>query len=205
MVAIYKNMFIQAELGESRKGKNFLEDADTIVRGLKENGISEKEATEYVNEQFLDLLSDFISGGLVSRTVREIGSTPEYYKSPEHAKSKQVETTFTLTKKLSVDLGGIYPYIDVSIGAGLVEMKKTRFPFKLTGKVTVQNPRITVFKGKIVRAAIGTVTPSFSLFYSGGGKDRLIHTFDKPFTFNEINFTYTPDRYTGPGPAVAPA
>jgi hypothetical protein len=204
MRAAYRNSFIRAELDESTKGTNVLEDAGAIITSLKENGISAGEATAYVNDNFLDYLSEFISGGIVCRTIKEIGSTPEYYQSQERQASNETETTFTLMKKLSVDVGKIYPYIDVTIRAGLVELKKTRFPFKLSGKVTLSNPRITVYKGKIVRAALGTMTPSFSIYYTGGGKERLIHTFDKPVKFDEIDFTCTaPGREKDAGPAMA--
>jgi hypothetical protein len=189
MRAVYKNRCILAELTESKKGQNILEEAGAIITSLTESGISVGDATAYVNDNFLDFLSEFVSGGIVSRTVREIGSTPEYYESQERKSSGGTETTFTLTKKLSIDVGKIYPYIDVTIRAGLVELKKTRFPFKLSGRVTLQNPRITIYQGKIIRAAVGTLIPSFSIYYMGGGKERLIHTFSKPLTFDEIDFT----------------
>ena len=202
--AVYRNRFIRAELGESAKGQNIIGDAGAIITGLVQNGIPAADATAYVNDNFLDFLSEFVSGGIVSRTVKEIGSTPEYYLSQEREVSRETETTFTLTKELTVDVGKIYPYIDVTVRAGLVEIRKTRFPFRLEGSVTLSNPAITVFQGKITRAALGTVTPSFSLSYTGGGKDLLIHTFSRPIAFDDIDFTYTaPGRMKETGTIVA--
>jgi hypothetical protein len=205
MIPAYKNQAIRAELGEIRKGQNILMEADAIARDITENGIPLDKATQYINDNFLDLLSAFISGGIVSRTVREIVSAPEYSGSPEHLKSDKVATTYTLTRKLSVDLGKIYPYIDVSIRAGLIELRKIRFSFRLTGMVTVQNPRITVYRGKIIRATLGTVTPSFSLYYTCADKDRLIHTFNKPIAFSEIDLASAPEGPIGSPPAPAQA
>lgn len=206
MRPVYRNLGIRAELGESRKGQNVIEEAEMIAKSLRENGIPLDDAEGYVNNNFLDLLSEFVSGGIICRTVREIGSYPDYYTSQEREQSDRTETTFTLTKKLTVDVGKIYPYIDVSIKSGLVCIKKTRFPFRLSGTVTVQNPRITVFRGKIVRAAFGTMIPAFSIYYTGGSKERLIHRFETPIQFNEIDFMYTAeDRDFRVSPTESPA
>lgn len=191
MAAGYANKYIRTEFAESAKRENILENAREIIGKLKENGFQHDEATQYVNDHFIDLLSEFLSGGIISRTVQEIGSTPEYQASPERTKSDTVETTFTLTKQLSVDIGKLYPYIDVSVKAGPVEIERTRFSFTITGTVTLENPSITVYRKKIVRAALGTVTPSFSLYYVSGGEEKLIHTFEKPFVFDEIELKGT--------------
>jgi hypothetical protein len=206
MAPVYTNAHIRMEFAESGKRESILADAQEIIGNLKENGFQHSEATRYVNDHFVDLLSELLSGGIISRTVQEIGSTPEYHTSPERAKSHNEETTFTLTKQFSVDVGKISPYIDVCVNAGLVELKRTRFSFAMTGTVTLENPSITVYGKKIVRAALGTVTPSFSLYYVSGGEEKLIHTFEKEFVFNEIELKGTePDGYREPASFKATA
>jgi hypothetical protein len=206
MAAMYTNAFLRLEFAENGKRESILDDAQEIIRNLKENGFPANEATDYVNTHFIDLLSELLSGGIISRTVQEIGATPECQESPVFDESENRESTFTLKKELSVDLANLYPYIDVSVKAGPLELETLRFSFHLSGTVTLTEPSITVFRKKIVRASLGTLTPSFSLYYTSGGEDTLLHMFEKPFTFDEIAFNGTePGEEREPVPIVAAA
>lgn len=98
MRLVYKNLVVWGELKESKKGENLLAEARTVVRDLKENGISVQDMETCVNDHFLDFLPEFVSGGIVSRTVQEIGTSSEYSSSSERRKSEQAETTYTLKK-----------------------------------------------------------------------------------------------------------
>lgn len=161
--------------------------------------------TAYANDSFFDLLSEFLSGRIVCRTVREIRSTPDYYQSQERQEERNRKYVHA-HEKLSVDVGKLSPYIDITSRAGPVELRKTRFPFRLSGKMAHANPRVTIFRIKILRAAPGTLTPSFSIHYSGREKERLINTFEMPIRFNGIGFAKpAPGREDGAGPPVAPA
>jgi hypothetical protein len=199
---------IRMELFEfSEKRGTIVDDALEVIDYMQKNGIQSEDAKNYVNENFLDLLCEFISTGIVSRTVKEIGTSPEYYNSPERKVAeaeKGKETTFTLKKELSVKLGEIYPYIDINVNACCFELKKMHFEFKLAGNVTLKNPGITISDGKIIRAALGTVTPSMTLSYiAGPNKEKKLHTFTKPITFKEVSLKSLdmdqhPGRFTNP-------
>jgi hypothetical protein len=73
------------------------------------------------------------------------------------------------------------------VNACSFELKKMHFEFKLAGDVTLKNPGITMSEGKIIRAALGTVTPSLTLSYvAGPNNEKKLHTFKKPITFKEV-------------------
>ena len=193
------------ELSDNRT--TIVDDAIEVIGYLEQNGIQSDEAMKYVNDNLLDLLCEFISTGIVSKAVTEIGTSPEYYNSPERKEAeaeKRKETTFTLKKELKVKLGEIYPYIDIMVNACSVELKKLHLEFKLAGDVTLKNPGITISDGKIIRASLGTVTPSLTLSYiAPQNQEKKLHTFKKPITFKEvtlksIDLNQAPGRYNKP-------
>lgn len=189
---VYSNDKIRMQLAEQTdKRTTIVDDVSKVMEHITKSGISEEDARKYINDNFLNLLSEFISGGIISRTVKEIGTTPEYYKSPERREgSGEKETTFTLTKELKVRIGEIYPYIDVTVNACSIDMMSQRFDFKVAGDISLKNPSITVCKGNIIRAALGTITPSLTVYYvTKGGEDKKLYTLSRPVTFREVELT----------------
>jgi hypothetical protein len=146
--------------------------------GKAEEEIKEKTeksgSTSDFRARFARTLSEHITNGLIQLIILHITSTDDY-----SVKFKMTDEAYeiNLEKFPPLYLDEFYPYQDVVVKYGEIDVWKQRFEFKVQSKIDLANVKITVRQQKISTVDFGSLTASLTLFLMKGKDPMKLDSF----------------------------
>jgi hypothetical protein len=152
--------------------------------------MDENEAWNELRKRLVEVLSDYVTKGLIQVTIEEIAKDENCRGAAAKKDGQECEVKFTRLPALKPD--PFDPYVEVVVRAGAMEMKPIRFDFTVQPQVEVKNAKI-VFKDGFVKAiSLGTLEAKVSLSLKNGKQKIPLHTWTSQVPVPEITFNSKP-------------
>lgn len=132
-----------------------------------------------IQGEFVNLLSGFITNGLVELTVERVTSTDEFRHSARESGSP---TTIILEKLPPLDLPEFSPYVTIAIRSGAVEIWQMKTAFSVKSFVSLKNTRISVRDKKLKEFKFGSLNAAMAIYLKKDRIEEELHSFERGIT-----------------------
>lgn len=125
-------------------------------------GLKAEEAEKKLVKKLVDILSQYLSDGLLQLTIEEVMNEKEYKDAVQRKKNHAIVAH--LEKKLPT----FNAYVEFIIRSGLMEIAKIRYDFEAEPEVEVEDIKLNIQGYKIKSVSFGTFIASISLYLLKG-------------------------------------
>jgi len=151
----------------------------------KKEKVGQREQVTPFRDRVIEALVGYLTDGLVRLTIEEISETDDC-KGGVAKKARRHK--FVIPKTPSLSLGTFYPYLDIIVHSGALEVWRKRVIFKVEPVVTVQNVKITARDGAIEEISFGSFLASLNLYLCRGTDPVHIHSFNANLVLPTLTF-----------------
>jgi hypothetical protein len=139
-----------------------------------------------VASKITDILSRYLSGGLIQLTIEKVGTSEEFSRE---ASGKGGTYTVTLKKVPSLPVFSFKPYVDVVLRLWSIDLFSARLSFLVEADMALKNPAFTIVDKKITRMSSKSLDGSITLSILDGGKPFKLHSWTQSMHLPEIDLT----------------
>jgi|MTBAKMStandDraft_1061839.scaffolds.fasta_scaffold14885_2 hypothetical protein len=133
--------------------------------------------------EFVKKLSDYITNGLVQLTIQQIPSTKEYR---DAFRTEDQTYEITLNKLPPLNLVEFYPYLDVVVKQGTIDIWKKRLQFKVRSVINLKDVKITLRQQKVSCVDFGLLKADVTVYLMKGNYPVEIHSFNRDLALPTI-------------------
>ena len=149
------------------------------------SGLKVEEAKKALTKKIIEILSQYLSKGLVQLTIEEIANEKEYKDAIQGKKDT------ALVMLLSKDLPPFNIYVEFLIKSGEIEVSKIRYDFTIESKIKIKDAKVIIRKNKINSMSFGSFSVSITLYLLNNEQRIELGTLEKSLnvnkTIDEIN------------------
>ncbi|VVB85525.1 Uncharacterised protein [uncultured archaeon] len=169
------------ELAEEISKKDLLSGIDFsgAREWLSKSGLNAEESKKEITKKILEILSQYLSKGLLQLTIEEIANEKECRDAIQGKKDK------ALVMNLSKDLPPFNIYVETIIKSGSIELKKIKFEFAIKSNVAINDAKIIISKNKINSIKFGSFSASITLYLVNGQQQIKLGTIERSLSLGD--------------------
>ena len=154
-----------------------IEDFPEAKKWLSKSPLDADEAKKGLTKRIVEILSQYLSNGLLQLTIEELINEKEYKEAIRDKKAHAI--VIQLSKKLAP----FKVYVDFVVKYGLMEIKRIRYDFKAESKVEIKDAKIVIKENRIGSVSFGTFIASITLYLLKGKHAVKIGSIERSLTF----------------------
>jgi hypothetical protein len=174
-------LYIREIAGEINKAINIrgIEDFSEAKEWLTKSGLTVDEAKKRLTKKIVEILSQYLSKGLLQLTIEEIKNEKEYKDAIQSKKNRAI--VMHLSKKLPP----FKVYVEFVVKSGFIEIMKIRYDFKAEPKVEIKDAKMIIQGNRIKSVSFGSFIASITLYLLKGDHNVEISRIERKLKFLE--------------------
>ncbi|HEY9206576.1 MAG TPA: hypothetical protein VIO58_11720 [Candidatus Methanoperedens sp.] len=160
---------------ETRETEYFSE----IKEWLTKSGIEADKAKKELTKRIVEILSKYISNGLMQLTVDEM------MKEKEFTEAFKKKKDHALIARLSKQLPPLKVYVEFVVKTGCIEIKKIRYDFKAEPQVEIKDAKIIIQENRITSVSFGSFIASITLYLLKGSLAVKLFSMERSLKLSE--------------------
>jgi hypothetical protein len=174
---------LRDELAKEIDIKNILHGTDfsDAKEWFIKSGMKIEEAKKELTKKIIEILSQYLSKGLVQLTIEEIANEKESKDAIQGKKDN------VLVMHLSKDLPPFNIYVEFLIKSGEIEISKIRYDFTIESNIEIKDTKLIIQKNKISSISFGSFSVSITLYLLNNEQRIELGTIEKSLSLGKLD------------------